>query len=112
LSTAGCLGSTGITPLQRYCTPIRHPLAFDPLPGFAGYRIYLAPGISPRDEEGFSSCSACPCQRAVAITPPEWSAASASLRCTMLPSPSRLRVRPPGLRTFGATCAFTCVTAR
>src|SRR5512142_2053350 len=24
----------------------------------------------------------------------------------------RLRARPPGLRTFGATCAFTCVTAR
>jgi hypothetical protein len=25
--------------------------------------------ISPRDEEGFSSCSACPCHRAVASTP-------------------------------------------
>src|SRR5947209_20424468 len=24
----------------------------------------------------------------------------------------RLRARPPGLRTFGATTAFTCVTAR
>ncbi len=25
--------STGVAPLQRYCEPIRHPLAFDRLPG-------------------------------------------------------------------------------
>jgi len=36
-------------------------------------------------------------------TPPEWIAASIGLRRTMLPSPLRLRARPPGLRTFGAT---------
>ena len=30
----------------------------------------IAPAISRRDEEGFSSCSACPCHRAVASTPP------------------------------------------
>jgi hypothetical protein len=30
-----------------------------------------APQISPRDEEGLSSCLACPCHRAVASTPPE-----------------------------------------
>ena len=30
-----------------------------------------APAISRRDEEGFSSCSACPCHRAVASTPPK-----------------------------------------
>src|SRR5467141_3860285 len=29
-----------------------------------------APTISRRDEEGFSSCFACPCHRAVASTPP------------------------------------------
>ena len=29
---AGFLRSTGITPLHRYCEPIRHPLAFGPLP--------------------------------------------------------------------------------
>ena len=30
-----------------------------------------APQISPRDEEGLSSCLVCPCHRAVARTPPE-----------------------------------------
>ena len=29
----------------------------------------------------------------------------------MLPSPFRLQARPPGLLTFGATCAFACATA-
>src|SRR5450755_2718878 len=50
--------------------PSRHPLVFGRLPGFAGYTAYLAPTISRRDEEGFSSCLACPCHRAVASTPP------------------------------------------
>jgi len=43
--------------------------------------------------------------------PPAWSAASASLRRPMLPSPARLQARPPGLRTCGATWAFACATA-
>jgi len=71
LQTAGPLRSTGITRLHRYCGPIRHPLAFSPLPGFASYRAYLAAAISRRGEEGFSSCLACPCHRAVASTPPK-----------------------------------------
>ena len=33
LQTAGLLRSTGVTPPQRYFEPIRHPLAFDRLPG-------------------------------------------------------------------------------
>src|SRR5271165_1320360 len=33
LQTAGLLRSTGVTPLRRYFEPIRHPLAFDRLPG-------------------------------------------------------------------------------
>src|SRR5208282_1573496 len=70
LQMAGPLGSTDTTPLHRYCGPSRHPLVFGRLPGFAGYTTYLAPVISRRDEEGFSSCSACPCHRAVASTPP------------------------------------------
>ena len=73
MPTVGHLGSPGITPVHSYYVPIRHPLVFDPLPGVTGYRIYLAPGISARDEEGFSSCLVCPCQRAVATTPPEGS---------------------------------------
>src|ERR1700726_4309860 len=70
LQMAGPLGSTDIAPLHRYCGPSRHPLVFGRLPGFAGSTNYLAPTISRRDEEGFSSCLACPCHRAVASTPP------------------------------------------
>ena len=55
----------------RYYGPDRHPLAFDRLPGCAGYTIYPTPAISRRGEEGFSSCSACPCHRAVASHPAE-----------------------------------------
>ena len=33
LQTAGLLRSTGVTPPPRYYEPIRHPLAFDRLPG-------------------------------------------------------------------------------
>src|SRR5436189_4169079 len=36
-------------------------------------------------------------------TPPERPALSIGLRRVMLPSPSRLRARPPGLLIFGAT---------
>src|ERR1700735_1798160 len=39
LLTAGSLGSTDITPLLRYCGPLRHPLASSRLPGFAGYTV-------------------------------------------------------------------------
>jgi hypothetical protein len=67
---AGPLRSTGVTPLHHYYEPGRHPLVFDRFPGFTGYTAYLAPAISRRDEEGFSSCLACPCHRAVAYTPP------------------------------------------
>ena len=84
----GLLRSTGITPLPRYYEPVLHPLAFHPLPRGTGYRAYLAPLLSRRDEEGFSSCSACPGHRAVAPTPPECPAASATLRRVMRPSPS------------------------
>jgi hypothetical protein len=36
-----------------------------------GYTIYLAPPISRWDEDGFTSCSACPCHRAGPTTPPQ-----------------------------------------
>src|SRR5271154_6626281 len=70
LQMAGPLRSMDVTPLRRYYGPSRHPLVFGRLPGLAGYTTYLAPAISRRDEEGFSSCLACPCHRAVASTPP------------------------------------------
>src|SRR3954469_7289267 len=85
--TAGPLRSAGATPPRRYYGPLRHPLAFGRLPGVAGYTAYLSPPISRRGEEGFSSCSMCPCRRAVAPTPPERPAASAALRRSVLPSP-------------------------
>src|SRR5262249_40457462 len=36
------LRSTDITPLRRYCGPIRHPLVVGRLPGVAGYTAYPA----------------------------------------------------------------------
>src|SRR4051794_318790 len=60
LRTAGPLRSAGVTPLRRYDGPLRHPLVVGRLPGAAGYTAYPASAVSGRDEEGFSSCSACP----------------------------------------------------
>jgi len=110
--TAGSLRSLGVTPVHRYCRPFRHLLAFLPFPGSSGYRSDLLQSVSLWDEEGFSSCSTCPCHRAVPTTPPECHVASVSPRHAMLPSP---RTRELGLRIyffFEATCGFTFVTAR
>ena len=52
MPTAEHLRSPGITPVHRYYVFIRHPLVFDPLPGATGYKVYPAPAISNRDEEG------------------------------------------------------------
>jgi len=95
--TAGSLRSPDITPVHRYFEPIRHPLVFSPFPVVPGYRTYLAPEISSWDEEGFSSCSACPCHRTIAPTPPESVAVSASFRLPLLPSPYGCRL---GFRGF------------
>src|SRR6516165_3834736 len=97
MSSAGPLRSTDVTPLPRYYQPLRHPLAFGRFPGVAGYTTYLAPPLSRRGEEGFSSCSMCPGHRAVAPTPPEGPIASAALRWSLLPSPSGCGL---GLRVF------------
>src|SRR5271169_6813017 len=61
-----------ITPLLRYYGPVRHPLAFDRLPGLAGYTTYLAPVISHPGRKGFTNHSMCPCHHAIASTPPRW----------------------------------------
>jgi hypothetical protein len=92
--------------------PIRHPLAFDRFPGCAGYTIYLAPVISPRDEEGFSSCSACPCHRAVASTPPRSRCRVGQISAPHAAFALQLQARPSDSLIFEATCAFTFVTAR
>jgi hypothetical protein len=51
----------------------------------------------PLRSMGVTSCSTCPCHRAVPTTPPECHAASVSPRHAMLPSP---RSRGLGLRTY------------
>jgi hypothetical protein len=61
---ARLLCSTGVTPLRRYYERRRRRLVFGRFPGSPGYTTYLAPPISRRDEDGFSSCSTCPCHRA------------------------------------------------
>ena len=110
--TAGSLCSTGVTPLRCYYGPSRHRLVFGRFPGFAGYTTYLAPPISRRDEDGFSSCLACPCRRAAPTTPPERRIASVRLRHVMRPSPHPKGLGLRGLFLVEATCGFTCVAAR
>ena len=107
---AGRLRSTGITPPH---TPLAHPppSRLRPTSRVAGYRAYLAPVISHRGEEGFSSCSACPFHRAAAITPPKWVSRLNQLSAAHAAFAPGLRARPSEY-IVEATCAFTRVTAR
>ena len=91
------LRSAGVAPPPRYFGPIRHRLAVGRFPVVSGYTAYPAPPISRWGEEGFSSCSTCPCHRAVPTTPPERPVASVSPRPVILPSP---RGKGLGLRTY------------
>src|SRR5216110_2117446 len=59
----------GVAPLHRYYGPVRHPLAVGRFPGATGYTTDLAPLISQRDEEGFSSCPMRLSHRAVVPSP-------------------------------------------
>ena len=95
IPSAGSLRSTGVTQLHSYYGPIRHPHASAPLPGVAGYRNGLPPGISPRGVEGFSSCFTCPCHRATAVYPAGVDSRIGQIRQPMLPSP---KLRKLGLR--------------
>jgi hypothetical protein len=110
--TAGFLRSADITPLQRYYEPIRHPLVVGLFPGATGYEAYPASALSGRDKEGFSSCSMCPCSRAIANHPAgairriDRSAANrAAFALTAAGSAS-------GAIRFRGHLAFTFVTAR
>ena len=80
----------------RYYGPSRHRLVFDRFPGASGYAVYLAPSISRRDEDGFSSCLACPCHRAVPTTPPEGCASSDSLATHPVAFVRHEKTRPLG----------------
>src|SRR5208282_1283021 len=93
--TAGPPRSTAVTPLPRYYGPILHPLAFDHLPGLAGYRIYLAPTFFSSGRGGLLQLlgmSLSPCCR----IPPRRGEVAASIRfrLPMLPSPSGCRLGP------------------
>src|SRR4051794_9805333 len=112
IRTAGLLRSTGVTPLQRYYEPIRHPLAVGRFPGGAGYTAYPASALSGRDEEGFSSCSMYPGHRAVANHPAgathrinRLAACRAAFALTVAGSAS-------GITHLRGHLAFTLVTAR
>jgi hypothetical protein len=110
--TAGPLRSAGATPPPRYSGRLRHSLAVHPFPRDTRYGADHAPPLSRRDEEGFSSCAMRPGPRAVALTPPEWPAAPASLRRSMQPSLSHHGLGLRGFTSFEATCAITPVSAR
>src|SRR5215831_19202372 len=53
---------------------------------------FPTPPISRRDEEGFSSCFACPCHRAVASHPARVDRRLSQVRPSMLPSPYSCRL--------------------
>src|SRR5664280_2969987 len=70
------------------------------------------PAISRRDEEGFSSCLACPCHRAVASPPPRSRCRVGQISAPHAAFALQLRARPSDSLTFEATFAFTFITAR
>ena len=74
-------------------------------------RTYLAPAISRRGETGFSSCSVCPCHRAIAITPPKWIGRVNQSSTFHAAFAQHLRARPSD-NSDEATYAFTFVMAR
>ena len=111
LQTAGSPRSMGVTPLPRCFGPVRHPLAFDRLPGLAGYTTYLAPVISHRGER------ASPTTRCVLVTvlslPPRRGGtphrSDFGISCCLRPTAAGSAL---GSCCFEATFAFTVVTAR
>src|SRR5881628_549658 len=112
LRAAGPLRSAGITPPQRYYGPLRHPLVVSRLPGAAGYTAYPASALSGRDEEGFSSCSACPGRRAVANHPAGATRAVNRLATGHAAFALTVAGSASGATHFRGHLAFTFVTAR
>ena len=85
------LRSTGITPLPRYCGPVRHPLVVGRFPGEPVIRPTQLRRFRGGTRRASPVRSTCPSHRAVAHTPPEGIAASASLRRSLLPSRMKRR---------------------
>ena len=101
--TGGSLRSTGVPPLPCYSGPLRHPLAVGRFPGCAGYTAYPAPRVSPRDEEGFSSCSMRLGHRAVAPSPPGARRRVSQTATAHVAFAESSTARPPGFGCCGAT---------
>jgi len=111
-SVRGTSTLLNIALLSAHYEPRRHRLAFSRLPG--GCRLYgrLAPSISRWGEDGFSSCSACPCHRAIPNHPAgvlRRISQSAPLHAAFAPNQG---ARPPELFFVEATFGFTDVMAR
>jgi len=101
----------GITPHHRSYTPIRHPLAVNPLPGFAGYRVYPSPELSLRGQDGLLqllSVSLPTCRRYYPAKVIDRFSQNAINHTAFT---LRMGVQPLELRTFEVTYAFTFVTA-
>src|ERR1700730_1623991 len=69
------------------------------------YDLPCSSDFSP-GEEGFSSCLACPCHRAVAFTPPRSRCRIGQISAPHAAFALRLRARLPGCFVFGATSPF------
>ena len=103
IPSAGSLRSTSVTQLHRYYGPIRHPHASVPFPGVVGYRKGLAPRISPRGVEGFSSCFTCPCHRATVEHPAGVDWRLGQIAPAHAAFAETRKARPPDLVPFEAT---------
>ena len=106
--SVGCLRSIRITSLHRYFTPIRHPLIFNPLPVLAVIGSTLLQGVSPWDEEDFSSCLVCPYDHAATTTPPKCSTVPVRFRWNMLLSLYRCELSLRGFHFRGHLCVRFC----
>src|SRR5262249_1944112 len=102
----------GVTPLARYYGPVRHPLAFDRLPGFTGYTTYLALVISHPGRGRLHQplgMSLSPCCRFHPRRGEMPHRSDFGTPCCLHPTVVGSAF---GSRTFEATFAFTVVTAR
>src|SRR6516162_2041010 len=77
-------------------------------PGLPVIRPTLLRRFLAGTRRGFSSCSACPCHRAVASTPPRRTAVSVSFRLVILPSPYGCRLGPRGYSFSRPQCVHCC----
>jgi len=110
VQTAGPLRSTDITPLLRYCGPVRHPLAFPPISRLC--RLYGFPLRRFRDGTRRASPVARCILAIVLPLPPRQSVpphrSVGDVPCCLRPIN---RGSASEVKSFGVTCAFTFVTA-